>query len=202
MSKKDTVKKVVIELNNAGIAFVTKILDGGQEIIRTMPSQSLLENIAKGIDVPRAFTMWVPPSVRFIQRTEDKTLVAMEVQPTKVKIKTRNRKVPRTCWLVLVENNHRRLLDSYVYALKSSLIDDNTELFNLKLSNVYDENGRICWGGAKTLYTGTDPIKHAVSTVARFYSSGFNGDLYGGIPKIGKKMIGTFGEIVLKKLGR
>lgn len=53
-------------------------------------------------------------------------------------------------------------------------LSTETELYSLKMSNVYQGSGQICWGTSSTRDDEKDPGKFARNKVQLFYMTGFN----------------------------
>ena len=85
--------------------------------------------------------------------------------------------VPIPALLWIFEMNLRNIiLDTRVFAVKTELITPNIHVFNVPLSNVYDD-GRVCWGDKDFL---REPLRSLVGLASLpdvFFSRAFNRDL-------------------------
>ena len=176
-------KKINIEVRSGGVSLITHTLVDDSVTTKLVPTALLFEGIARGTKVESDFELWVPPTVRYIKKRKNVTIVVLEVPPTRIKMRGRAQKVPATCWICKV-NERGNMLDSRVYGLRGSLLGLDTTLYPLHLSNCHSYGGQICWGDVRPKATG-EPITSAVAIVACFFASEFNGDLYSGKPGMG-----------------
>lgn len=88
-----------------------------------------------------------------------------------------------------------KLLSSRLYCIKDFLKSTTDDLYNFPYGNIYDGDGRICWGEAKIPPNIHSPML-LYGLINLFFEAPFNGDLYAGFRSVNIKDVNNFWDLI------
>lgn len=88
------------------------------------------------------------------------------------------------------EGANLRVSDTRLFSLRAPIMRDTDQICRFPLGNVYQPDGRICWGSAERDLSGIKSVNQAGGLLDSFLFSAMNDDLYGsGTTRTGTDVI-------------
>jgi len=155
-----------------------------KEITPRRLAQLFLDSLADSVSRSRAYdyeTPVLPRNTVAFKASEDMTRFAaalfVEASVRKTVFYSDTYEIPHPDYLFLFKVAKGRVADTWVFAVRTSLIEPDTQLYRFPFGNVYPE-GRVCWG-QNALPEIKEPLRLEMLPFL-FLDSPYNGDMYDG----------------------